>query len=66
MEATDILDSGTHIKKLTRIQKANYEHSLSWKENGYKLLNAAKDEKEFSICSNLESRLINYCSNCTK
>ena len=48
MTTTEILDSGTHIKKLTHIQKANYEHSLSWKENGYKLLKAAKDEKEFS------------------
>ena len=48
MTINEILDSGTHIKKLTRIQKANYKHSLSWKENGYKLLKAAKDEKEFS------------------
>ena len=48
MEVTEILDSGPHHDKLTRIQKANYEHSLSWKENGYNLLKAAKDEKEFS------------------
>ena len=48
MTITEILDSGSIYKKLTRIQKANYEYSLSWKENGYNLLKDAKDEKEFS------------------